>query len=181
MEILVKLEHFIKYQNKYNTTYLDKKTQYRIWSRSKNNLLEKIEDYNIVNEILNGTKTNYTSFKDNNNNLKLVFNTKSNKYRFDLQHEKNTNIYHLMFSEDDFKSGEYEKLTNKNESIEVFSRLSYILKDFSKNLKNVEFCIGATGNNAKDRLYEYFMIYTKSWKKKNTNQYDLGWALYFKI
>ena len=178
MEILVKLEHFVEYQTKYNTTYLDKKVKYRIWSRSKNTILEKIDN---VNEILDGTKTVYTSFKDENNNFKLIFNTKHNKYRFDLQHEKNTNIYHLMFSENDFKSGEYEKLTNKNESIEVFSRLSYILKDFSKNLKNVEFCIGATGDNAKDRLYEYFMIYTKSWEKRNTQQYNLGWALYFNI
>ena len=180
MEILVKLEHFLEYQNKYNTAYLDKKNGYRIWSRTKNNILEKIEDYNITNEILDGTKTDYNVFKDKNNNFKLIFNTKNNKYRFDLQHEKDTNIYHLMFTEDDFKNGEYEKLTNKNESIEVFSRLSYILKDFSKELKDVEFCIGAT-NNAKNRLYEYFMIYTKSWEKRYTDQYDLGWALYFKI
>jgi len=181
MEILVKLEHFIKYQTKYNTTYLDKKNKYRIWSRTKNNILEKLKDHNLINEMLDGTKTNYNAFKDENNNFKLIFNTKNNKYRFDLQYEKNTNIYHLMFSENDFKNGEYEKLTNKKESIQVFSRLSYILKDFSKGLKNIEFCIGATGDNAKNRLYEYFMIYTKSWEKRNTNQYDLGWALYFKI
>ena len=86
-----------------------------------------------------------------------------------------------MFSDENFKSGEYERLTDRNESIEVFSRLSFILKNFSKKLANVEFCVGATNNNSKNRLYEYFMIYTKSWEKRNTEHYDFGWALYFKI
>jgi len=181
MDILVKLEHFIEYQNKYNTTYLDKKNGYRIWSRTKNNILEKI-GIKPINEVLDGTETTYDIFKDEYGNFKLLFDTKSeNRYRFDLQHEKNTNIYHLMFSDENFKSGEYERLTDRNESIEVFSRLSFILKNFSKKLANVEFCVGATNNNSKNRLYEYFMIYTKSWEKRNTEHYDFGWALYFKI
>jgi len=181
MNILVKLEHFIEYQNKYNTSYLDKKNGYRIWSRTKNNILEKI-GVESINEMLDGTETDYDTFKDDSINFKLLFNTNSgNEYRFDLQHEKNTNIYHLMFSEEKFEKGEYERLTDRKESIEIFSRLSFILKDFSKNMKNIEYCIGVTDNNSKNRLYEYFMIYTKSWEKRDTEQYDLGWALYFKI
>lgn len=181
MNILVKLEHFIEYQNKYNTSYLDKKNGYRIWSRTKDNILEKI-GVESINEMLDGTETNYEIFKDEYGNFKLLFNTNNkNKYRFDLQHEKNTNIYHLIFSGENFKKGEYERLTDRNESIELFSRLSFILKDFSKKLKGVEYCIGATNNESKNRLYEYFMIYTKSWEKRDTEQYDLGWALYFKI
>lgn len=183
MDILVKIEDFIDYQDKYKTTYLDKKNNYRIWSRTKEKILENLEGYETINEILDGTETSYNISCDKQGNYMLIFFTKKgNKYRFDLQHEKGTNIYHLMFSNDDFNKGEYEKLTNRNESIEVFSRLSYILKDFIGKIdKDVEFCIGASGNESKDRLYEYFMIYTKSWEKRKTNEYDLGWGLFFKI
>jgi hypothetical protein len=104
--------------------------------------------------MLDGIKTNYQNFKDNKNNFKLIFNTNSNnKYRFDLQLEQNTNIYHLMFSEEKFEKGEYEKLTNKNEAIEVFSRLYYILTDFSKNLNNVEFCCLYIKNVQENNLF----------------------------
>ena len=180
MEILVKLEHFLDYQKKNHTTYLDKKNKYRIWSKSKTKLLEKI-DINSINEMLDGIKTFYEMFKDDKNNYKILFKTKGNDYRFDLQFEQPI-IYHLMFSDDDFKDGEYEKLTNKNESSEVFGKLSYILQDFNKiNNNNIEYCIGATGNEKKDRLYNYFMNYTKKWEKRETDMYELGWALYFKI
>ena len=179
MEILVKLKHLIKYQNKYQSAYLDKKNGYRIWARTKENHLSEIEDYNSINEMLDGIKTEYNAFKDDKNNYKLLFNSKLNNYRFDLQYDGF--VYHLMFSEEHYRNGDYEKLTNYKESIEVFSRLAYILKDFSVKLGDVEFCIGATDNESKNRLYEYFMKYTKSWYKKDTKEYDLGWALYFEI
>jgi hypothetical protein len=60
------------------------------------------------------------------------------------------------------------------------NRLIWILKDFSAN-KDIEYCIGATGNLKKDRIYEYILKYVSSWEKRDSDQYELGWALYFKI
>jgi hypothetical protein len=179
MQIKVKFEHFIEYQNKYKTYYIDKKNNYYIYSNGKQKLLEKHNILPKINEMLDGTKTDYDIF-ENNDDLKILFKTKSNnEYRFDLMKEINSNIYHLGFS--DTKNINYHDLTKHNESIEVFSRLAYILKDINKKLNVDEYCIGATGDIKKDVIYKYFMKYVKSFEKRKTDEYNLGWALYFKI
>lgn len=33
----------------------------------------------------------------------------------------------------------------------------------------------------KDNIYQYLMKYVSGWEKRKTDQYDLGWAIYFKI
>jgi hypothetical protein len=66
-----------------------------------------------------------------------------------------------------------------NESIEVFSRLSWILKHIDLDVD--EYCIGATGDKKKDSIYEYMMRFVNSWTKRECENYKLGWALYFNI
>ena len=62
-------------------------------------------------------------------------------------------------------------MTSLSESIEIFSRLSYILKNLGLDVD--EYCIGATGNLKKDRIYKYFMKYVKSFEKRYNEYYDL--------
>jgi hypothetical protein len=180
MNILVKFEHFSQYQKEHNTAYLDKKNGYRIWSPSKSRMLN---GFKPVLEMFDGTITEYKFTVDSTvDNLCINFNTNSNtKYRLDLSKEPNTNIYHLAFSLDDIDIDNYEKLTNLKESKEVFSRIAYILKDLTKKYNIHEYCIGATNDIKKDFLYSSMMRYVDSWEKRDTDAYDLGWALYFKI
>lgn len=180
MNIKVKLEDFVSYQKENGTYYLDKKNKYSIWSSSKYRV---INGFKPVNELFDGIQTEYDfSPESTNDNMCVIFYTKSkNKYRFDLQKEPNTNIYHLMFTLDDRTKDNYEELTYIGESKEVLGKLSFILKDISKRYNVSEFCIGATGNEKKDRIYQYMMLYVKSWEKRNIDEYDLGWALYFTI
>ena len=115
-----------------------------------------------------------------------MFKTKSNtEYRFDLWNEPNTDIYDLSFSlskNDVNDINKYEELTDKKETIELLSRLSWILKDLSLKLNISEFCIGATNLQSKDRIYEYLMKFAKTWHKKFTEKYPpFNWALYFTI
>lgn len=180
MNIYIKFEQFIEYQEKYGTVYLDKKNKYRLNSNSKKKLIENIFGVKI-NEMLDGTETEYDLFKENDN-YKIIFKTKTNnEYRFDLFKEPNKNIFHLGFSKSDIEQDKYNDLTQLNESIEIFSKLSFILKDLNDKLNIDEYCIGATGDNKKDRIYKYFMKYVKSFEKRYNQYYDLGWALYFKI
>lgn len=177
MTIKVKLEDFINYQKENGTYYLDKKNKYSIWASSKSRV---INGFKPVNELFDGIQTEYDfSPESTNDNMCVIFYTNSkNKYRFDLQKEPNTNIYHLSFTLDNRIKDDYENITELGE---VLGRLSYILKDISKKYNITEFCIGATGDEKKDRIYKYIMLYVKSWEKRNTNDYDLGWVLYFTI
>lgn len=176
MYIRVKFEHFIKFQKENNTYYLDKKNKYYVYSPSKETILNGFEK---VNEMFDGIETEYELQKTNNGYLILFLSKSGNEYRFDLLQEPNTNIYHLAFSL--LKNAEYHELTNLNESNEVFGKLSYILQDLNKKLDVKEYCIGATGDIKKDRIYQYMMKFVKDWKKRKTNHYNLGWALYFTI
>ena len=177
MNILVKFEDYISYVEKYDTTYLDKKNKYRIWCKTKDFILN---GFNSVNEeIFNGTRTEYNSEKKEEDYL-VTFKTKSGQeYRLDLMREPNTEIYHIALTLNNRNIDNYEKLTDLDESIEVFSRLSWILRDLKLDVD--EYCIGATGDKKKDSIYEYMMRFVKSWEKRNCNNYKLGWALYFKI
>lgn len=47
--------------------------------------------------------------------------------------------------------------------------------------KILVYCIGATGNPSKDNVYKYMMRFVSNWDKRNTDQYELGCAIYFKI
>ena len=180
--IQVKLEDFLLYQEKYGHDRLDK--WYRISTPSKQKLIHKIFngwDSIYEEEIFNGIETIYQISNIDDSYL-LKFNSNSGEeYRFDLLKEPNTNIYHLGFSLSEVASSDYSNLTNKNESIDVFNRLIWILKDITPKLNIDEYCIGATNNPKKDRIYEYMMKFVSGWEKRPTDQYDLGWALYFKI
>jgi len=177
MNILVKYEHYLLYlKENNNSDYLDRENKYRIWTKSKSLILNK---FKINEEIFEGTPTEYNIVQSDNVFI-ITFKTKSNtEYRFDLLEEPNTKIYHLAFSLKDSDEENYEKATDLNESIEVFSKLIWILKDIKINVD--EFCIGATGNPKKDKIYEYMMRFVKDWKKRKNNHYPLGWAIYFKI
>lgn len=177
MNILVKFEDYISYVEKYNTTYLDKKNKYRIWYRNKDFILN---GFNSVNEeIFDGTRTDYNLSK-NSDGYSITFESKSREeYRLDLIKEPGTKIYHIAFTLNNRDRDNYEKLTDLDESIEVFSRLSWILKDLKLDVD--EYCIGATGDKKKDSIYEYMMRFVKYWEKRTCNSYKLGWALYFKI
>jgi len=178
MLIMVKFNDFISYQEKYNTTYLDKLHNYQIWAKSKSFVLN---GFDKVYEMFNGIETKY-KIENINDDYLITFKTKSDtEYVFELKKEPNTDIYHLSFSLNGRNIEEYEKLTELNESNEVFGRLSYILKDLNEKLNISEYCIGATGNKKKDRIYQYMMKFVTKWEKRYTNIYDLGWALYFNI
>lgn len=176
MYIEVKLEHFLKYQQEHNSYYLDKKNRYYINYPSKNIILN---NFIKINEIFDGIETEY-HVEEKDNNYLILFSTKSNnEYRFDLLLEPGTKIYHLAFSF--LGNDDYHELTNLNESVEVFGKLSYILKELNDKLNVDEYCIGATGNIKKDKIYQYMMKYVSEWERRETDHYDLGWALYFKI
>lgn len=149
--IHVKLREFLSYQEKYGTTYLDKKNGYGIHCPSKNKLLG-------VYEMLDEIQTNYELFQDKKTgNYKIIFKSNSNiEYRFDLFKDNDEKyVYHLGFSLSTINLNEYyDELINKNESSEVFGRLSYILKDVNNKLNVEWYCIGATGNKKKiDYIY----------------------------
>lgn len=180
IHVKVKFDDFINYQKENGTYYLDKKYGYSIWASSKSRMLN---GFKPLNEIFDGIESDYEySPESTENKLCIIFYTKSNtKYRFDLSKELDTNIYHLAFTLDNREIDNYDELSNLGESKEVLGRLSYILKDLSEKLNIKEFCIGATGNPKKDAIYKYMMQYVKSWKKKDTKEYNLGWGLYFTI
>lgn len=177
MDILVKYEDYLKYIIENQSEYLDKKNKYRIWSPSKSSIINEFKPVN--EEIFNGTKTEYKLVEVESGYLITFFTNSQMEYRFDLFKEPNTNIYHLGFSISNVQQSDYEKVTDVNESIELFSRLTWILKDLK--IRVDEFCIGATGNPKKDRIYEYMMRFVDSWQKRKSDHYPLGWALYFKL
>lgn len=177
MNIQVNFKQFIEYQKKYNTPYLDKKYKYRLWSPSKNEILKRIIK---IDEAFDGIETEYNLTKNIEGYLITFLSKSKTEYRFDLLKEPNKNVYHLAFSLND-ENHKYEDVTNLNESNEVFGKLSYILRDLNKKLDIVEYCIGATGDIKKDRIYQYMMKFVSEWEKRKTEQYLLGWALYFKI
>lgn len=177
--ILVKVNDYKRYIDRYGTNKLDKNNE--IYTHGSFPPKFYREKYNINEEIFNGTPCDYEINK-NSNTINIKFTSKlNNNYRLDLFKEPNVNIWHIGFSEMDsdiYNPEQYHELTNKNESIDVLSRLVWILKDINLN---VEYCIGATGDLKKDKVYEYMMRFVSNWEKKETNLYPLGWAIYFNI
>lgn len=176
-KILVRLEDYKNYTSKFNTNKLD-----------SNNIIYTKGGFpnflKINGEIFDdsGIETEY-NIKSIGDNYLIKFSTNSEtEYRFDLFKEPDIDIYHLSFSlYDSLLDDEYHNKTNKGESLEVYSRLIWILNDLNKEINVDEYCIGATGDDSKDRIYEYMMRFVDNWERRETDQYNLGWAIYFKI
>lgn len=178
--ILVKVEDYKNYIEKYGTNKLDSNNEIYTFGSFPPKFYR---DSNKINEeIFEGIPCQYSILSKLNNKILIKFESKSKSvYRLDLLEEPNLGIWHIGFSEINNKINDpekYQSLTNKEESIDVLSRIVFILKDLNMN---VEYCIGATGDDKKDRIYEYMMRFVSNWEKRNTNQYPLGWAIYFKI
>jgi len=172
-KILVKIEDYFRYVSKFETEKLDNRN-----SIYTNGGFPKF--LSINEEIFEGRPSEYKIINNDSDHILIKFLSKSNtEYRFDLFKEPNTNIWHLGFSLFRTEMKEYHEKTDKREAIDVFSRIIWILKDL--NLKVDEYCIGATGDKSKDATYIYMMRFVSNWEKRNTNQYQLGWAIYFKI
>ena len=182
--IPVKINDFLIYQEKYGHNRLDKWHRIQPYPNVKSSFLSNISGKIFEEEIFDGIETKYTIQKVGNNYLILFKTNKGNEYRFDLINEPNTKIYDLAFSISSNSLNneeEYLKLTSEGESKEVFAKLVWILKDITPKIDVSEYCIGATGINTKDRIYQYMMKFVSGWERRDTNKYDLGWALYFKL
>jgi hypothetical protein len=176
--LYVKSEHYQKYIENVGSNRLDK------WIKilpppSKATL------FGAIQEAFEGIETDYNIIQNGNNYL-IKFKTNSGtEYRFDIWNEPNTTIYDLAFSlakNEPNDINKYEELTDKKESIELLSRLVWILKDVKPKLNVSEFCIGATNLTSKDNIYKNLMKFAKSWQKKYTKKYTpSNWALYFKL
>lgn len=173
-KIKVRLEDYKRYISKFKTNKLDNKNQIYTDGGFPKFL-------GINEEIFEGTPTKYDIVNFDSDKILIKFSTKSQtECRLDLFKEPGTNIWHIGFSlyKNELESG-YHNRTNKNEAIEVFSKLIWILQDLKLDVD--EYCIGATGDSSKDATYKYMMRFVSEWEKRDTNQYNLGWALYFKI
>jgi hypothetical protein len=172
-KILVKLQDYSNYISEFKTNKLDKK-----------NLIYTNAGFpkflGINEEIFEGRPTDYEVVKNEDSHILIKFLSKKKvEYRFDLFKEPNTNIWHLGFPLFDVELKDYHQKTDKNEAIDIFSRIVWILRDL--NHKVDKYCIGATGDESKDLTYQYMMRFVSNWKKQNTTQYNLGWALYFNL
>jgi hypothetical protein len=178
--IQVRLEDYIKYTQTHLTDKLDE----GLYIYSQGSFPPKFirENLNINEELFEGIPTNYQIIEENSEYFLIKFSSKSNNYyRMDLYKERENDIWHIGFSEWKMSVNEpdkYESLTNKGESIDVISRMIWILKNL--NLDG-ELCIGATGDSRKDRIYQYIMKYVSGWEKRKTDEYQLGWGLYFRV
>lgn len=173
-KILVKIPDYKKYINTYGSNKLDSKNEIYCNTQFPKFL-------NINEEIFEGRITNYNIIKETDDHILISFSSElKSEYRIDLFREPDTNIWHIAFSllNIDIKDVKYHDRTNKKESIDVISRVVWILKDINKN---VEYCIGASPDPTKNRIYEYIMRFITDWEKRKSDQYDLGWAIYFKL
>lgn len=179
MTMIVRFDDFILYQEKYKSTYLDKKNGYAIHSPAKQKLFNNFQP---INEIFEGTETDY-SVKSNDNGYLMLFESNSGtNYRIDLIKDKDIDsLYHIGFSLANRETDSYDNPTYLNESKEVLSKIIYILKDVDNSIGSPEYCIGVTGNHKKDNIYQYMMRFIKGWEKRNTDAYALGWGLFFKL
>ena len=175
--IKVKLLDYNRFLSENNHNRLDK------WNRIEPNISSLPNFIKVNEEILDGIETIY-DINSHNNSYIVEFESKSgNKYRFDILKDPNDEVYHLAFSEskNDISSSNYESLTFKEEAIEVFSRLSWILRDISNKYNINYFCIGGTNDDRKNKIYEYMLRFVSGWERRKSSQYDLGWAIYFKL
>jgi len=187
--LYTKHQHYRLFIDKYKTDRLKKNL--KIYTSSKDKLLI---EHGIIKEIFNNPiQTTYNIFKAGND-FKITFSTNSDtSYRIDIMpiNEKNKGtVNHISFSlsDLDLNKDDYEKLTNKNEMIEILNRIHYILVDTVKSriIKNY-FCIGASEIDSKNEIYKYFLqiVVGKNGFDKldvyNNINDSLNWGLYFKI
>ena len=202
--LYTKTEHyklFIK-DNKSNRLSKDIKI---LPESDKMNLFKISLNYNLNEEIYDKPlETDYKLLKIKDNFIKVLFQSKSNiNYRLDIHTivEKNGIVNHISFTEDDIKydiipdkqsdfeqyESDYNRLTGKNEMIELMNRIHYILSNLLSNddLSNNSFCIGGTELIEKNNIYEYLLkviVGDGGFKKINTDIYSkVGWGLYFSI
>lgn len=160
--IYVNIEDYKKYIEEYNNNRIDRN---HIIVTNDSALPKFIRSIN--EEIFEGISTDY-EFLENLSNKKLIkFTSKSNvDYRLDLLKESDSDIWHIAFSEFDKQLDnnlEYELQTNKQESIDVFSRIVWILKDINMD---VEYCIGYSSDQRKNNIYMYMMKFVSNWEKE---------------
>jgi hypothetical protein len=178
MNYLVKREHYYEYVKEHGTNKLDRYN--RIWTPEKSFILSNFGESELTTEIFeNGYETDYT-IDEEDGNYKFIFKTNSGEeYRLDLR--KDVDCYHIAFSlsKNELTSVDsYEKLTDRKESLEVLNRIIFILKNIDFD---TEYCIGATGDDSKDKIYEYMLKNVSKWEKRDTDRYPNGWGLYFTI
>jgi hypothetical protein len=171
------------YLNLYDyESYISKNGHNRI---DKNFIVENVNSnlpnfLNLSEEIFEGIPNNYSIMIDELDKKTIKFESKSNiEYRLDLLKEPNSEIWHIAFSEFSKSFNDYyEEQTNRGESIDVFSRISWILKDLKMN---VEYCIGPSSDQRKNNIYQFMMKFVSKWEKRATHYYDEGWGLFFEI
>jgi hypothetical protein len=163
-------------------SYISKNGHNRI---DKNFIFDNVQSnlpnfLNLKEEIFEGIPNDYVIIIDETDKKFIKFKSKSHiEYRLDILKEPSSDIWHIAFSEfsksfDD----DYEEQTNRGESIDVFSRISWILKDLKMD---VEFCIGPSSDQRKNNIYQFMMKFVSKWEKRYTDYYDGGWGLFFKI
>lgn len=188
VHIFVTPEDYRKYQEKHGHNILSKFLRLAtVSSDLPSFVVKRYEDYKIDEKVFEvPIKTEY-SVQKIEEDFVLFFKSKNNtEYRLDLSKEPNNSMFHLSFSLAKIQKHEiedYEKPTDKFETYDILSRMVWILKDFveKKSLQDFEFCIGATKNLKKNEIYKYILKHFSGWEKRNTDIYEEGWAIYFKI
>ena len=193
--LLTKNEHYKLFKRKYGTDRISKNL--KLYTNSKSGIFEK---FGLINEIFEKPiQTEYTIQTENSEKYdecwyKVLFKSESStEYRLDIwpTFEKNKGLVnHISFSLSDRNfiddgAEKYEKLTGKNEMIEILNRLNYVIQDLISKKKIVNyFCIGLTELENKNDIYEYFLkknVGKGGIDKLKTNIYPTGYGLYFKI
>ena len=113
MNILVKYEHYTSYINDNNNPYLDRKEKYRIYSKSKEFILNGFR--NINEEVFDGIETKYDIDKNGDNYL-ILFKSKSGcDYKLELHKEPNT-------KKGAYREGEVIQSQNSGSSLDDITR-----------------------------------------------------------
>ena len=180
-----KYDHYISFVEKKKTDRLCKNL--KVMANSKHGKL--------IKEIFNNPiDTNYKIEKDKDNKILISFHTNSLfMYRLDIfkiiEEDKSDNfINHISFSDYDNNPNDedkYEDLLNRNEMREILNRIHYILLDLvDKQTITDMFCIGGAKLLAKNNIYKYVLkviVGGGGFDKLETDKYDTGFGLYFKI
>lgn len=193
--LYTKNEHYKLFKNKYGNVRLSKNL--KLYTTSKEGIFEK---FGLINEIFEKPiQTEYIIDREKSEKYgewwyKVLFKSDSDtEYRLDIwptiENGKGL-VNHISFSLSDRDfiddvEGKYEKMTGKNEMIEILNRLHYVIKDLisKKKIENY-FCIGLTELEEKNDIYEYFLkknVGEGGIDKLKTNIYPVGYGLYFKI
>ena len=202
--LYTKTDHYKKFLLENKNNRLSKNIKI-LPESDKMNLFKMSLDSNLNEEIFTSPlETEYKIVKINDKFIKVLFTSKSKtNYRLDIHiiDEINGLVNHLSFTEDDPKydiipnneddfnqyENDYNRLTGRNEMIELMNRINYILLDLLKSryLLNNLFCIGGTELEEKNNIYEYLLKIIAGddgFRKLKTNVYPkTGWGLYFSI